>query len=91
MIHSSSHVGDHEDRRFFPRLTCFVSSLKESWRRDPPGLCPAALAYYAIIALAPTLLILVHVLSRFYGTSSARERILGALETYAGGTTTTVV
>lgn len=62
----------------------------EEWRGDSIGVLAAGLAFYAVLALAPLLIIVIGVV-RFFGRGDARAVILGRIEDVSGSEATQLV
>lgn len=54
------------------------------WSRHQDGRLAAALAYYAVFALAPLLLVVIALLGLFVGESNAQQQIQGQLQQVVG-------
>lgn len=54
------------------------------WQRHQDGRLAAALAYYAVFALAPLLLVVIALLGLFLGQSNAQNQIAGQLQQVVG-------
>ena len=54
------------------------------WQRHQDGRLAAALAYYAVFALAPLLLVVIALLGLFLGQSNAQNQVQGQLQQVVG-------
>lgn len=63
------------------------SLLKETvakWERDNVGRCAAALAFYMVFSLAPSLMVIVAVAGAFAGSLAARTELFHQIEVFIG-------
>ena len=61
---------------------CKATALK--WYEDNPGQRGAAIAYYAIFALAPLLLIAVAIAGAIFGPQATADQLIGVLQGFVG-------
>ena len=54
------------------------------WQRHQDGRLAAALAYYAVFALAPLLLVVIALLGLFLGQSNAQQQVQGQIQQVVG-------
>lgn len=64
-------------------FSTFTQALKRWWHTDP-ATNGAAIAYYAIFALAPIFIILVVVFGGFFGKEAVEGKLTGALQGFVG-------
>jgi membrane protein len=68
-------------------LRTLWSLLKETaveWQRDNVGRCAAALAFYMVFSLAPSLMIIVAVAGAFAGRLAARTELFHQIQVFVG-------
>ena len=61
----------------------FIQAIKRWWNSDPQTN-GAAIAYYSIFSIAPTVLILVVILGRFLGRQAIQGRLDSAIQSFVG-------
>src|SRR5690242_16157169 len=85
--HREDHQLDHERERVMNRLRNLWGLLKEAainWYNDNTFLHGAALAYYTVFSLAPTLIIAIGIASFVFKREAAEQQLLSEVETTFG-------
>jgi len=68
-----------------PQLWNVVKETAKDWSDDDAPTLAAALAYYALLSLAPLLVISIGIAGWFLGTEAARGGVTGQLSGIVGG------
>lgn len=67
-----------------PTLWSLLKETVAEWQRDNVGRCAAALAFYMVFSLAPSLMIIVAVAGAFAGSLAARTELFHQIEVFVG-------
>jgi len=78
-------------RRFFLGVAELVATAAKHWTRDGAPQIAAALSYYALLSMAPLLMVVVTVAGRIASRQAATAELLSAAERLAGDLGTSVV
>ena len=70
--------------RHWRDMRAIVATASRRWFEPQTSRMAAAMAFHALLALAPLLLLLLAVAGRLLGRETARESLLGAVQRFAG-------
>ena len=69
----------------------FLNEIISNWSRDNAGLLAAAIAFYAMLSVAPLLILAVSVSSLIFGSQNAHHELILQLHSFAGREGTTAL